>query len=147
MVENDHVISGLMKKREELVTSLEYHGGEVLKFGAAIASVDATIRLYDPEFMPESGPLRSAGRSNRHFKTGEAPVLILDYMRDHKGPQPTTEIVRHIAAIKGVNRDTLTEHQFQAFYNLLSKTIKRLGTNGTLKESHRVTVVIFWEVE
>lgn len=97
--------------------------------------------------MPESGSLRSTGRSNKYFKTGEAPVLILDYMRDHKGPQPTIKIVRHIAAIKGVNRDTLTEHQFQAFYNLLSKTIKRLGTNGTLKESHRVTVVIFWEVE
>ena len=148
-MKNDHVISGLMEKHKELNKQLDHHNGQVLKYGAAIASVEATIRLYNPEFITNIHTVvrRSRdSRGNRYFKAGEATALILDYLRENKGPQPTTAIVRDIGSLKGVSRETLEEAQWRSFYSSLSKSVLRLSDAGRVRESHRERGVAFWEI-
>ena len=108
-MENEHVLSGLLRKREELTRELDRHNAEALKCDASIAALEATIRLYNPDYVPSVNVNRRVARSNRYFQTGEAPGLILDYMREHsaKGPVANTAIIKHIAALKGVSRDAV----------------------------------------
>jgi len=141
-----NVVSGLLKKREDLLKEQEHYNGEALRIGAAIAAVESTIRLYDPSYAPTITVTRRTSRENRYFQTGEAVSLIFDYMREHSpnGPVANTDIIKHIGALKGISRDAVEEHQYQAFYNSVAKCIKRLRDNGKLKESHREKAVIFW---
>lgn len=98
----DHVISGLMAKRDELSKQLLYLRTELSKAEQSVVNVDATIKLYDPEFIPESDYNRRPSKINRYFRQGEASMLVLDFFRDNPGTQATTAIVNHLAACKGI---------------------------------------------
>ena len=138
-----NVVSGLKKKRDELSKQLLHHRTEMHKAIAAIDSLDSTIRLYDPKFIPDTVFNRAQGKQNRYFKKGEQPELILDYFRENGGTRATTEIADYLASLKGINRDMVEKEHYNSFYNSALKTLQRMET---IEEDHRDRGVIYWRL-
>ena len=142
-----NVLSGLKKKRDELSKQLLNHRTEMHKTIAALDSIDSTIRLYDPDYKPESDYNRAQGKANRWFRKNEKPALILDYFRESDNAVlPSTEIINYLADIKGINRDMLEKETYNAFYNSCLKGLQEMGKKGTLAEDHRDRGVIYWSL-
>ena len=55
-MENDHVVSGLKRKRAELAGHIRDATERLEALRAALASLDATLQRFDPTYDPASSP-------------------------------------------------------------------------------------------
>lgn len=85
MVES-HVVSGLVAKRGELAGEAERHRRELHRLADELVHLEATIRLFAPDY--DLGGIRVRRRRHRHqwFKPGECQRLALEVLRDAPGP-------------------------------------------------------------
>ena len=101
-MENEHVLSGLIRKRAEIAGELEAAQARVRQLIIDVDSVDATIRLFDPnidlaEIKPKPLPPRHAA-----FQ-GEMTRLILGVMRETGLALTTRDIALRIMAERSLN--------------------------------------------
>ena len=101
-MKNEHVISGLIAKRAELAGRIEFAQAELRQMLIDVDSLDATIRLFDPdidlmEIKPKPLPAR-----NQAFR-GEVSRIVLGTLRKAGKPLPTHEIALHVMASRSLN--------------------------------------------
>jgi len=94
---NKYAFKALRDKRAELSAQLKSLGKQVKAVKAEVAHLDATLRLFDPNFDPRS--IKPAKAARLHlFKQGELGRLILDALRRADGkPLPTSAIADSVA--------------------------------------------------
>jgi hypothetical protein len=79
-MKNEHVISGLIAKRAELGGRIEFAQAELRQMLIDLDSLDATIRLFDPEIdLVEIKPKPLPAR-NQAFR-GEVSRIVLGTLR------------------------------------------------------------------
>jgi len=97
-----HVVNGLVAKRGELAGEVEHHRRELQRLAEELGHVDATIRLFDPDY--DLGAIRPRKRGVRHqwFGPGECQRLVLDTLRDAVEPLSGRALAQALVAHKGL---------------------------------------------
>jgi hypothetical protein len=101
MVES-HVVSGLVAKRAELAGEAEDHRRALDRLGKELGHLDATIRLFAPDY--DLGGIRARKRRRAHpwFGPGECQRLVLEVLSDAPGPLSDPLVTAAVAARKGL---------------------------------------------
>ncbi len=101
-MENEHVISGLLRKRAAIAGELGAALDQVRQLTIDLDSVDSTLRLFQPDIeLPE---IKAKPLPPRHmaFK-GEVTRLILDILREARTGLVSTEIAIRMMRYRGLN--------------------------------------------
>ena len=146
---NQPVIAALLKKREEIKTSLRQHEREVTDLRSALRTCDAAIRLYNPDHdLPIIGPNRRAKGPNRFFKPGEISIVIQDFMREWDGEESphTNDVIYSLAELKGIQYDKLEETTRISFYKSVARGLSYGAKRGWLVLDFKRDGMNYWRV-
>lgn len=94
-----HVISALSTKRGELLGSIRYYKQLIYSLDKDLATIDATIRIFDPNYSFKDTKITNIHR-NRYFKIGEAKTLILNILKNQNTPMRTDDLSDIVASKK-----------------------------------------------
>ncbi|QTD64564.1 hypothetical protein J4G46_01625 [Acinetobacter towneri] len=120
-----HVISGLIRKRAELLGQIEVHQKEIQRIAEILQHVDHTIKLFSPEFDLRSVKSKRKNQRNPYFGRGELQSLVLACLRDAIEPINYKQIATYTLATKGI--DTALEVSIESNIRVV---LKRLQTKG-----------------
>ena len=125
MAENEHVISGLVRKREELAGQIEYAQTALRQLVIDLDKLDGVIRLFDPDADLQA--IKSSAFPPRYSAfQGDMSRIVLGMLREATAPLTTLEITNSVMADRG-----LDEHDRQAF-----NTIRR-RVQSCLRHHHK----------
>lgn len=103
-MENEHVLGGLSRKRAEIAGQIEHTQDALRKLVIDLDSIDAAIRLFDPE--ADIGAIRPKQYPPRHAAfRGEMMRHVMGSFRLAKGPLTSLDIARTVMAGRGLNPD------------------------------------------
>lgn len=121
------VVSGLVAKRGELAGQVEHYRRELHRLADELGHVDATIRLFDPNYDLGTIRARKRGHRNQWFGPGECQRLILEVLRDALEPLSDRALTQALAARKGLedSRKVLAPVQKTAL-----AVLRRLAAKG-----------------
>lgn len=97
-----HVLSGLLTKRAELSGKIEFAQSELRQMMIDLDSLDATIRLFDPDIDLVQIRPRLVPARNQAFR-GEIARIVLGTLRKAGKPLPTHEVALHVMAARSLN--------------------------------------------
>ena len=98
-----HVISGLIKKRAELLGQIDAYQKEIQNISVTLCHIDRTIKLFSPEFDLRTVKAKRTNQRNPYFVKGELQSLVLACLRDAIEPMNYKQIATHILATKGID--------------------------------------------
>jgi hypothetical protein len=100
-VKDDHVISGLIRKRAEIAGKIKGAQAEARKLKMDLVHVDAVLRLYVPDIKVEDIKPK---RPPAPFRTprGKMTRRILDHLRAH-GPVTALDLAKAEMAFRGAD--------------------------------------------
>jgi hypothetical protein len=99
----NHTLSGLITKRAELAGEISDLRTKLRQALIDLGHVDAAIHIFDPEFDIDTiAPKASTPLYHVSFR-GEFVRVILDMMREAKGPVTTKEIALYVMRGRGLN--------------------------------------------
>jgi hypothetical protein len=93
-----HVVSGLVNKRAELTGQIQHYIQLIQRLEADKAHIDATIKLFAPDFNLNAIRAKQYRQRSSVFKYGDALVQVLDVMREADRPIASQEIAEILAA-------------------------------------------------
>jgi hypothetical protein len=141
-MENEHVLSGLVRKRAEIAGQIEHTQQDLRKLITALDSIDAAIRIFDPTaditaIQPRQYPPRHAA-----FR-GEMMRHVMGCFRLAEGkPVTSRDIAKVVMEARGLNPNDA---------EMLSTIRKRVGAciwnlkeAGTVKEVEALGDVKQW---
>lgn len=95
------VVSNLAERRAVLANEAARLRERLDTLTADLAHLDATIRLFDPNFALSDIRLKGPTRNNPWFVNGELSRFALDALRQASGPMSTRQLGEIMAARKG----------------------------------------------
>ena len=101
-MENDNVVNGLLRRRQEIADDLDVVQGRVRQLVIELDALDVTIRLFRPD--AEIGVVRVKPVPRRHAALrGESTRMMLGALREAGEPLTTRGIVRKVMEARGMN--------------------------------------------
>lgn len=132
-----HVISALKAKRAEIAGKLAGLAKEIALHQADLQHVDATLRLFAPDFAPEAIRPKQQRMHSIWFRRGERARLTFDILRAARAPLTAIEIVQRLMAAKNIDPGDGRAQECirQTVYELLRHahakgTVERTGNPG-----------------
>ena len=132
-----HVISALKAKRAEIAGELAGLAKEIAQRRADLQHVDATLRLFAPELVPEAIKPKQQRKHSVWFRRGERARLTLDILRTADGPLTVIEIVQRLMAAKSIDpadgraRECIRQTVYELLRHAHAKgTVERTGSPG-----------------
>lgn len=98
-------ISGLRRKRAHLAGEIEAGAHRLVQDRAALAALDATLRLFHPDANPEQIVTIRPARRCLNFRHGEQRRYCLEALRDAGCPLSTRQITEYVMRAKGLALD------------------------------------------
>lgn len=95
------VVTSLAERRAALAGEIALLRERLDTLTDDLSHLDATIRLFDPEYALSDIRLKGPTRNNPWFVNGELTRFALDTLRQASGPLSTREIGEAMAARKG----------------------------------------------
>src|SRR5579872_4834857 len=101
-MENEHVLSGLTRKRAEIAGQIEHTQDQLRKLVTNLDAIDAAIRIFDPSadvaaIAPKQYPPRHAA-----FR-GEMMRFVMGALRIAEKPVTTRDIALQVMKGRGLN--------------------------------------------
>ena len=96
------IVSGLVAKRSELAGEVEHYRQELQRLADELGHLDATIRLFDPDYDLGTIKSRKRGRRIQWFGPGECQRLVLETLRDAAEPLCGNTLTQALVAHKGL---------------------------------------------
>ncbi len=128
-MENDNVVSGLLRRRQEVADRLEIVQSQVRQLVLDLDALDATLRLFRPDV--EIGVVRIKPIPRRHAAIRhESSRIIYSLLREAKGPLTTRDLVRGIMEARGMN--TADHAMVETIRLRLASTLRKLKNRGKL---------------
>ena len=130
-----HVVSRLVAKHSELAGLIQFHRTAMERVAADLHHLDATLKLFAPEFDLRSLGIRrvrkgGVGGGFKHFKSKESHTLVLDQLRVAAEPLTATMICTAIMADRGMED---TKELRTSIHRTLTGTLRRLGQRWSRK--------------
>ena len=131
-MENNHVISALRRKRAELAGLIPEAERRLASLREAVASIDVTLRLFDPNVIPENIKPKRPYKLRGSFVRRELPRLVADEIRKASTPLSAHAIAVLVAPGKGTEGDEAIAKQVSATLNQMLRrgAVARTGENG-----------------
>ena len=128
-----HVVSALRTKRAEISGYIADLERKINRQRAALANVDATIRLFSPGTNPDAIPPKRAYRRTRYFAHNELSRLTQDAMRTASRPLTSAEIAAAVMQAKDMAANDA------AFKEIIAERVltvlRRLAKRGAVAKS------------
>jgi hypothetical protein len=139
----DYVVAGLVKRRAELAGEADALRARLAQIAADLGHLDATIRLFDPDFdLAAIRPRRV--RAADTAKRGEMSRSVLGVLREAVGPMTTAEVV---AAVMVASRMDGQDRKAAArMANRVGLALRRQERNGTVRSERREGRAVVWEI-
>jgi len=96
------VLSGLIRKRQEIAADLDAAQSRVRQLILDIDAVDATIRLFQPDIDLDVVKVRPTPRRHEAHR-GDTSRLILSLLREASEPLSHREITQRVMTARGLN--------------------------------------------
>lgn len=140
---NEHLLSGLMRRRAELAGKLEHHQAVARQVIIDLDNIDATIRMFAPdielnEIKPKPLPPRHAA-----YK-GEVARIVFATLRDAKRPCSTQELTMHVMAERGMN--TADKRLVKTVTKRVGACLRHHRLKGLLGSSEGLGGHLVWEI-
>lgn len=97
-------VSALIARKREIMGEKAYLEKEIERCDEAMSHIDATIRLFDPEFDFSHIKPRRHVNEDEFFQPGEIPILALEVLRDAGRPLATNAVTTAILKRRGIFR-------------------------------------------
>jgi hypothetical protein len=97
-----HVISSLVSKRSELAGLVQHYQSEISRITGDLNHIDATIKLFAPEFDRRTVRAKEHRKRNQYFKPGECPRMTLDILRESAYVLTSRQIAADMLRRKGL---------------------------------------------
>ena len=101
----DYALEALKRKRAEITGEIARCHASLSKLSDDLEHIDATIRLFAPDFVAESILPKVFTPPKSWSKRGEMSRAVLSILRVAKGPQTAREIAAQIVAQRGLEND------------------------------------------
>jgi hypothetical protein len=139
----DYVLAGLTKRRAELAGEADTLRARLAQIGADIGHLDATIRLFDPDYNPAAiRPKRPRGPDVA--RPGEMSRFVLGVLREAAEPVPTPAIAARLMAERGM--DGQDRKLVRQTMKRIAATLRHQGQRGTVRSQPGPGRVVVWEV-
>ena len=138
-----HVMSALISKRGELHGQIDYHQSEIKKIKSEMATMDAAIKVFDPDYNLSKIKKRKTNGKNSFFEPREGNTLLMDIFRELARPISTGDLLDEVIARKGFDREVIDVKALRASVFVI---LKRLQSSGIVKELERDGLVIIWKL-
>ena len=131
-MEHDNIVSGLLRRRQEIADKLEIVQGQVRQLVLDLDALDSTLRLFRPDV--EIGVVRIKPIPRRHAAVRhESSRLVFSILREAAAPMTTRELARAIMEARGMNT---ADHAMAETMRLrLTSTLRKLKHRGKLVAS------------
>lgn len=120
-----HVVSGLVAKRSEVSGLISHYQQEIGRLQSDMQHLDATIKLFDPEYDLRTIKTKQVRARNHYFDNGECHRLMLEALRELGGQASTAQIVQRVFARKGFEADA-----HHAVHRGLDGALRRAAATG-----------------
>ena len=128
MAEN-HVVSGLAAKRSELTGLILACQKKIDQMRVAVDHVDATIKLFSPDYDLRGIKPKACRRRNSYYKPGECQRLVLEIFRDAGGSALSSRLIGdQLIERKGLPMNADMSEQMQKNASAVVKRLEVLGT-------------------
>jgi hypothetical protein len=143
-MENEHVVSGLVKKRAELAGLIQQHQDTLAKLLADVNTIDAAILMFAPGYVLETISPKQMPAPHAAMR-GEITSLVLGILRDAGEPVPTEEITRRVMVARGLSPadKTLFKVMLQRVHSCLRNHRKHRRVRSTKSVDRKYSQ---WEV-
>jgi hypothetical protein len=141
MVES-HVVSGLVAKRGELAGEAERHRRALDRLAEELRHLDATIRLFAPDYALSGIRARQRRRAHRWFGPGECQRLVLEVLRDAGGSLSDQCVTTAVAVRKGLQD---RPEVLASLHKTTQAVLRRLAGKGAVRRVGLVGGVRAWE--
>jgi hypothetical protein len=138
-----HVVSGLVSKRSELAGLAQHYQSELNRISGDIKHLDATIKLFAPEFDLRTVRAKEHRERNQNFKQGECQRMILDVLRESADVITTRQIAESVSMRKGLGNSTETVELVQ---KTVLNVVKRLDGKGLLMQGDKIGKSNTWKI-
>lgn len=139
-----HTLAGLVSKRAEIAGRIEQLQIEMRELILALEHVDATIRLFDPDYAVENIRPRPVPSIYKAFP-GDMIRMVLSMLREAKGPLSTKEITLHVMAARGV--DSSDKQAFELFRQRVGAMLRHHRGKGLIRSfSGQDGSFMLWEI-
>lgn len=99
-----YVVSGLVAKRAESLNLSNNISQKIDRILSKISHIDATIKLFSPEYDLHSIRAKKRRVQNKYFKLGECPRLVLDILRKAGCSMSSRKISEAMLQAKGIEQ-------------------------------------------
>lgn len=101
----EYALDALKRKRADMTGEIALCNARLQKLSTDLEHLDATIRLFAPDFVQESILPRLFTPPKSWSKRGEMSRAVLSILRVAKGPLSTREIAAMIVDQRGLQND------------------------------------------
>lgn len=141
-----HVMSALVSKRGELHGQIDYHQKQIKKIKGAMATMDAAIKVFEPDYDLSKIKKRKTNSKNNFFEPREGNTLfwsnlLMDIFREIEAPISTGDLLDEVISRKGFDTEVIDVKALRASVFVI---LKRLQASGVVKELERDGLVIIW---
>ncbi len=135
------IVDALRNKRSELVGVMSRLEQQLAQHRGSLTHLDATMRVFDPDMLPQDTNLAQQRERVSWFRPGECRRLIYDVLRDAPQPLATRELAERVMAASGT---PATDNRTRA---LIQKTVlaSLSRAKGTVERTE-VDGVVSWQV-
>ncbi|MTD33408.1 hypothetical protein [Paludibacterium denitrificans] len=136
-----HVITGLVAKRSEVGGLIAHYQQEITRLQNDLQHLDATIKLFDPEYDLRTIRSKPVRQRNKYFAHGEGHRLMLEALRKLGGQASTVQVALAVLTRKGIN----AEHQ-SGVHHCLDGVLRRAASSGVVTVVGRDETGIIWKL-
>ncbi len=136
-----HVISGLVAKRSELAGLIDSKQREIDRMLAQLCHLDATIKLFDPDYDLKTIKGKRHYKKSHLFKHGECYRLVLEALRNVIEPTDTATMTAMVMKAKGF----CAEQQPCAYSSVLT-ALNAARKNGIVIAADKQGTAILWRL-
>ncbi len=140
-----HVVSALSTKRGELLGSIRHYKQLISSLDKDLATIDATIRIFEPDYKFGSTKIVNKHRRNIYFNNGEAKILVLEVLKNSSLPISTDKISDIIATNRNLTFENKTDKS--NFQKSILLALNTCLSNGIVEKVSKDGLSIVWKIK
>lgn len=139
----DYALEALKRKRAEITGEIARCQASLAKLSDDLEHLDATLRLFAPDFVAESILPKVFTPPKSWSKRGEMSRAVLSILRVAKGPLTTREIASMIVQQRGLESD-------QGILNVMTRRVGHVlrdkRETGLVRSIEETGLWLQWEI-
>ncbi len=140
-MENEHVVSGLIRKRAEIAGRVEKMQTDLRQLMIDLDHLDETIRMFAPDV--DILTIRPKPMPPKHQAyRGELTGIVLSMLRHHPGGMTTPDLAKHVMAERGL--DTSDPQMMRMMAKRVGAALRHQRRAGIARAIKRSDALDLW---